>query len=533
MKKVFLPNKIKSSNRKGKRDFHSSLFIGLALFGFLVFGCQKDEMPDFSVEINDYILSMQPVEFPPEKAAQVDSTATEQDQEYDYTIQYYSAAAGYNEQIVLNPQTDVIYPGALIKGESILDGSYVPISVNRKPITISTSLQGSQSVSVEVQDPKLSTVREAVNSLMNQEYNVPPANLGFTVEKIYSREQMNLALNVSYTSGLNDISGSFNYSNTKIRSRVVAKFIQSYYTLDLDLPSAPSDLINDEPGAGSYGSLMPMYISTVTFGRMALFTVESELSETEVNSYLQASYNGVDGDASEDFEKLNEKSTIKVYVLGGSGADASATINGFQDFKKYITQGGNFSKSSPGAPISYKLRYINDNTIAKVVSAASYPVRSAVPRTDNLRYDISVRLYKMKPQFEDGNGSPNELYGSVKSWANSNSSKSYLNWNVNSGGTYLKLGKNSTHTFSNNTTTNRRFYNLKSNDKIVIRLAVKEKDLWPDSDENLGVSYYYVPLADIIGKAPGAYTYTIDNYGAGSSYMDVTFVLTMENMKRI
>ncbi len=74
--------------------------------------------------------------------------------------------------------------------------------VKRKPITISTSLQGSGKVSVQVDDPKLSTVREAVNNLMSQEYDVPPANLGFTVENIYSREQLNLALHASYNSGV-------------------------------------------------------------------------------------------------------------------------------------------------------------------------------------------------------------------------------------------------------------------------------------------------------------------------------------------
>lgn len=531
MKKVYSPVEFQHSDKNKKKRFSPSLVLTVALTAFLVFGCQKDDLPDFSVEINDYILNLPPVQFPTEKTATVDSTATEQDQEYNYTISYYSAAAGYDEQIVLNPQTDVIYPGALIKGESILDGSYLPISVGRKPITISTSLQGSGTVSVKVDDPKLSTVREAVNSLMNQEYDVPPANLGFTVENIYSREQMNLALHASYQSGVNEISDSFSYSNKKIKSRVVAKFIQNYYTLDLDLPSSPSDLIEGDPTSANFGSLMPMYISTVTFGRMALFTVESELTESEVHNYLEGSYGDTSGNTSADFEKLSSSSTIKVYVLGGSGADAGAAINSFEDFKKYIVQGGNYSKSSPGAPISYKLRYISDNTIAKVVFAASYPVRSAIPRTDNLRYDISVRLYKMKPHFEDGNGSPNELYGSVKSWAASNPKKSYLNWNVGSGGSYLKLGKNSTHTFSNNTTTNRRFNNLTGSDKISIRLAIKEKDLWPDSDEDLGVSYYTVPLVDIINR--GSYTYTIKNYGAGSSYMDVTFILKLENMRRL
>ena len=507
--------------------------LGTALLIFVVNGCQKDDGLNPSEETNNYILSMPPVEFPQEKEAEIDSTVVDQDLEYNYTIDYYSAAAGYDDQIVLNPQTDVIYPGALIKGESILDGSYIPITVPRKPITISTSLQGAESVSVEVMDPKLSTVREAVNSLMKQEYDVPPANLGFTMESVYNREQLNLALHASYQSGIMDVNSSFNYSNTKIHTRMVAKFIQSYYTLDLDLPSSPSDLIDGNPDAYEYGSLMPMYVSTVTFGRMALFTVESELSETEVETYLQASYDNIDGDASSDFEKLKAKSTIKVYILGGSGSTAGAAINGYQDFKKYIVEGGNFSKESPGAPISYKLRYINDNSIAKVVFAASYPVRTAIPRTDNLRYDISVRLYSMYPKFEDGDGSANEFYGSISSYINSSSSNKRTHWSVSSKGTYLKISKNKTHVFTANTTTQRTYSNLVGSDKIKLYLHVKESDLWPDADEDLGGSTYSVNLVDIINSQSGSYDYNITNYGSGSSYMNVVFKLKLVAIKHI
>jgi hypothetical protein len=106
---------------------------------------------------------------------------------------------------------------------------------------------------------------------------------------------------------------------------------------------------------------------------------------------------------------------MKVYILGGSGADASGTINGFEDFKKYITEGGNFSKTSPGAPISYKLRYINDNKIGKIVFAARYPIVTAIPRTDNVVYDIKALMANMKLNISDAGGNA-EIYGNVKSW---------------------------------------------------------------------------------------------------------------------
>ncbi len=501
----------------------------LPLFLLLTVACQDDEGINPDIQTNDYLLSLPKVEFPPEMPARLDSSANEQDPEYDYKIDYYSAAAGYNEQIVMDPQTDVIYPGALIKGETILDGRYIPIAVGRKPITISTSLQGSENVSTTVEDPKLSTVREAVNSLMNQEYDVPPANVGFEVKSVYNRAQFDMSFNAGYNSGFAEVHGGFDYSRTHIKSRVVAKFIQKYYTLDMDLPSQPSDLIANAPGTNMYGSLMPMYVSTVTFGRMALFVVESELQETDVHTYLNGSYGTNDAEAEANFNELISKSTMKVYVLGGSGEDASAIINGYSDFKKYVTQGGNYSKTSPGAPISYKLRFINDNAIARVVSAASYPIRTATERTDNIRYDVSVRLMNMQPLFDDPGGHL-ELWGTIKSYLNNSSSGSRNHWRQLDKN-HLSLAKNEVYNFPNNTTTRRTYTNLKAGDYITLYLDINESDL--TRDEDLGVGIYTITVKDINGKPNGHYDYNINRYGRNSNFVSVQFDLKIEKTSRL
>ncbi|MCK4825873.1 thiol-activated cytolysin family protein, partial [bacterium] len=255
--------------------------------------CEKDTFDEMA--LNEYLKTLPPIsgEMPAEKAATITGTKVDTATEYIYRTDYYEAAAGFDEQLVLNPQTDVIYPGALVKGESILDGTYTLIPATRKPITISTSLTGGNVTSVVVEDPKLSTVREAVNTLMKQTYDVPYANMGFTVEQAYSEQQIDLSLRASYKTGILNVKGGFDFSNTKIKTRLIAKFIQNYYTLDMDLPKQPSDLFEKDVDRVLFGTLMPMYVSTVTFGRMALFTIESELEETDVRAYLSASYGGI------------------------------------------------------------------------------------------------------------------------------------------------------------------------------------------------------------------------------------------------
>lgn len=463
----------------------------------LLSSCDPKSEIDDTTPLNEYLKSMSSIDTQMPAIAEPTIEKIERDttEEYYYKIDYYKAAAGFDEQLVMNPQTDVIYPGALIKGESILDGTYTLIAAKRKPITISTSLLGGGKSSVVVDDPKLSTIREAVNSLMKQDYDVPYANMSFTIEQANSEQQLNLALRASYKGGGVNVKGGFDFGNKKVKTRLVAKFIQSYYTLDMDLPNQPSDLFQANVDRNLFGAFMPMYVSTVTFGRMALFTIESELSETEVRTFLNASYANVKGSVSADFNSLQAKSTMKVYILGGSGANASATINGFEDFKKYIIEGGNFSKTSPGAPISYKLRYINDNKVGKIVFAASYPIVTAIPRTDNVVYDINTHMYHMKINASDAGGNV-ELYGQIKSWVQSaGEGSAHFHFN-RAGNNYQDFNEKASVNFPENNTTVKQWTGLKGDDKIMVKIELKEADT--GADDVYGSSTITIPVSEII-----------------------------------
>lgn len=482
-------------------------------------GCGKFDEED----LNDYLMSLPTIasQMPPEQPVELVSSKDSTTTEYIYHYDYYEAAAGFDEQIVLNPQTDVIYPGALVRGESILDGTYTLIPAKRKPIIISTSLTGSGKVSLTVDDPKLSTIREAVNNLMNQQYDIPPANMGFTVEQAYSEQQLDLSLRASYKGGGVRVRAGFDFSNKQIKTRLVAKFIQNYYTIDMDLPEQPSDLFADDVERSLFGVYMPMYVSTVTFGRMALFTIESELSETEVSTFLYASYSGVHGSGSSDFDQLKAKSTMKVYILGGSGSDAGATINGFEDFRNYIIAGGNYSKTSPGAPISYKLRYIRDNTIGKIIFAASYPIITAIPRTDNLVYDVTAVLHRMRADASDVGGDL-ELYGAVYEWPQSLGEGAKVNHFPYTSSNYLSCGADVGYDkiLPDRVERTRVWNGLKQDDKIIVNIRLHEVDVWPDSNDDYTQANFETLLSDIIVRQQGDYLERAMRVTDGSDWVE-------------
>lgn len=338
------------------------------------------DMTAFNASLTELPSIVQPAELA--NPVLVSDGGSKNDGTYTTTTKTYKAAPGYTEMIAMDPTTDVIYPGALIKGESISTGMYTPIVFPRKPLTLSISLEHIDgNVAKTIDDPKLSTIRQAVRDILAQKVTgATPANVSYTMTDIYSERQLSVALAASYESAILKISGSFNFNKSDVRSRIVAKFLQKYYSIDIDIPAQPSDFFKAPVALSALGSYSPMYVSTVTYGRMALFTVESTKSSTEVKAALQAAYDAaikVGGTLDVTSTGVMNASTISVYISGGSGEGAVASINGFDSFKGYITSGGNYTNDSPGAPISYKLRYLKDNAIGKIILSSEYTVNDA------------------------------------------------------------------------------------------------------------------------------------------------------------
>lgn len=84
-------------------------------------------------------------------------------------------------------KSDFIYPSAIFSGENLLRGEYTPLNLAREPINISLSLQGEASIKTEIENPRvISSTRETINNLLNQENLSGPASLSFHVTEASS-----------------------------------------------------------------------------------------------------------------------------------------------------------------------------------------------------------------------------------------------------------------------------------------------------------------------------------------------------------
>src|SRR5205823_4971091 len=173
------------------------------------------------------------------------------------------------------------------------------------------------------------------------------------------------------------------WSQQDTRSRYLVRYTQTYYTVDVDAPGSPSDFLDpsvqlDEVQAQINDQNPPLYVSSVTYGRMVVFTFESSYSAEELGAALQFAYSGgvdVSGDVSVTYKDIISSSKITAFILGGSGAVAAQSITSYDDLMSFIKQGGNYSKDSPGAPIAYKLAYLRDNTPGRLSFTTDYDVK--------------------------------------------------------------------------------------------------------------------------------------------------------------
>lgn len=343
------------------------------------------------------------------------------------TTETYKVGKDFNSLILLDPTTDVIYPGALIKGESIMTGEYTPIVVDRQPISISVSLENIDGdASRIIKDPKLSTVRSAIKEVLNQRVTGSTAARNtFEITEVKSSEHLKVAVgaNYSYSGGMADISASFGFNSNSENNHYLLKFIQSYYTIDMDSPKNASHVFSnpEEYNAAKIGSISPMYVASVTYGRMAFFSIESSKSSEEIEAALNASFqSGLSaGKLNIDAEHASTLSNCKITgtIIGGSGEDAANAIWGLEGMKNYINNGGNWSHDSPAQPLAYKLRYLKDNSIGNIIMTSEYEVRNCVPISEaKMRKRYRVTLLTLNA--EQDADSDLEICGDIKVTAN-------------------------------------------------------------------------------------------------------------------
>jgi thiol-activated cytolysin len=372
--------------------------------------------------IDEYIQSLPYLPVEPAQVVQGAASQAARDGDYQCTTENLKETRQYDRIVAYAANSDSLWPGALVSADSVLTGLFTQMVLPRAPETISVSLENlGGGKTAEIKEPSLSAYRDALSGILDAEITgSTPANLYSEIEQVHSEQQLNMALGVqaSWGLGVASLKTSFSFANKEVRSRYLVKYTQTYYTVDLDAPQSPSALLDAQVTLNDVKDQMdetrpPVYVSSITYGRMVLFTFESEYSSEEMGAALEFAYSGgydVSGQVSVTYKDILSKSKITAFILGGNAATAVTTIDSYEKLMDFIKSGGNYSKESPGAPIAYKLNYMKDNSPARMSYTTDYDLKTCTRVSQKVR----VVLNSIFVDSAGGDaGSDLELYGNI------------------------------------------------------------------------------------------------------------------------
>jgi hypothetical protein len=309
--------------------------------------------------------------------------------EYVCTTTEYSLTSTPTQIVTLDPNVDVLWPGALLQGGPLRNGALVGLPITqRAPITVSIPTLLSANNSRVVQNPSVATTENAIGALIDSAIDAgvqASSSVSYTQTEAFSASQVALSLGFSADYVGSHLSGDLNLSESANLHTVVGYFVQKMFTVTVPEPEQPADFfsglttdtLNQLIAEGDVGPTnLPVYVASVTYGRLMMFSITASKSTQAIETALSAQFNGLLASGSVDarYASLQSDSSFsfRVVTVGGSATDAEALIETGDPSRFFSSD----PAISTGVPISYVVRNLGNNSIAGVSETTNYSVQT-------------------------------------------------------------------------------------------------------------------------------------------------------------
>jgi hypothetical protein len=326
---------------------------------------------------------------------------------YVCTTTPYSLTQTPEKITTLNPDIEILWVGALLQGEGYVGGigslAELPIR-QRSPITLTIDLLSQGNTEV-VASPTVATVNQAIGGLISDAQSaghMAGSNIFYTSETAYSLEQALLRMGASAKYAGSSIKASLSADISSEARTVTAYYVQRMFTVSMVLPQQPEEVFSDafseemlerEIADGRMGpNNPPVYVSSITYGRIMMFSFTSSSSLAKIQATLSALYDGGSyGGGAEletELQQVLQEAKIQVVTVGGDAEQALGLIRS-NDLGAFFTEDAPLTTARP---ISYTVRNLTDNAIAAVSETTSYDLKecSETPPT-GARYKLTLK----------------------------------------------------------------------------------------------------------------------------------------------
>lgn len=304
---------------------------------------------------------------------------------YECINQDYSLAKTPDAIVVFDNTSATLWPGSVLQGSRYLNGYFEQLPIAQQaPIALTINLS-IPNPSVEVSNPSKQTMQGAIATLVERGKDTPvPAEATYHFKEVYSLKQLLLDFNLSAKYINQNAKASLKIDTSVETKTLSAYFVQNMFTVSVPTPRTPSsyfsnismDDIEDQQTMGRIGkNNPPLYVESVTYGRVLLFTMSSKASKTDIQAALDYAYKGgadIDAKTKAHYNNILSSAEINVMPYGGPWKEAAQLITS-ANIKEY------FSDTAPplstAVPISYKLNTLARGTTAAVSETTTYTQR--------------------------------------------------------------------------------------------------------------------------------------------------------------
>jgi thiol-activated cytolysin len=308
----------------------------------------------------------------------------------------YNLKQNAEQVAIIRPTNGIIWPGALVKvNEGLLNGMPEPVTLKSAPTTLRIDLPGMGAKgTIIVNEPSNSNTQTEIDKALdwwnNNQYvegYVNASNSSYRAATSFSSQQLalDLGLNVKWASG--SVSAQFSYTSSSTSKVAMMTFKQVFYTVTFDTPSQPGAVFDPSVNTGQIKSEFsnaepPGYVHSVSYGRIIMFrmvtTESATTSEVEGAMKYSTGVTTVSASLEAKYKSILQNSSIEVVTIGGNADTASqaVTAQNFGDLESILTgKNAVYSKSNPGVPIAYTVKFLMDNKVAKMGYTTDYTAK--------------------------------------------------------------------------------------------------------------------------------------------------------------
>ena len=360
----------------------------------------------------------------PELVEEIDGTSR-----FQCSRQTYSLADTPKEFVSIDPDRSVVWVGSLIQGRShyqVGDLQELPIR-ERGPVTLSISLlraDNARTVPVASKDAVDSAIGDLVERAAAAGFRAS-SDVYYESTEAHSSSQVSLKLGLSgeYLGGAAE--SRLQIDKVGAERTLVAYFIQRAFTVSMESPARPSDVLGagftqarlDELKADNLigADNPPLFISSIAYGRVLMYKMTAKYERERIAAAIEASYRGVAGGVAgyseADLRKTLSEARIEVATFGGDVANVEALIRD-GNLRSYFT--GDTSLTAM-RPISFELRRLRDRQIARISRTTEYAVKECAYAGDTrapIGEQMRVKFTRVRiPHDCDGGADPGDIFG--------------------------------------------------------------------------------------------------------------------------